>query len=95
MIIAKIDDYDVGIVFAERYRSILGNTLANEHEELNFIIIIDIDISISYRSINDNDVSIFAKKYGGGGHKNASGSGIDKNIKNKIIELLFNDVIIK
>lgn len=34
--------------------------------------------NISLRSIGEFDVSIIAKKYGGGGHKNAAGYAVDK-----------------
>ncbi len=90
---AKIDGHKVGVVFAERYRSELGNVLANTYDGiLEFIIVINLDKSISYRSVKDNDVSVFAKKYGGGGHKNASGSSINGKIKTKVIKLLFSEV---
>jgi len=64
------------------YRSILGNQLA----ELNFaqeqtpIGIVYYhnggSVSVTLRSIGDTDVSKIAEKYGGGGHKNASGINV-------------------
>ncbi len=96
MIKAVIDNHKVGVIFAERYRSELGNVLSNEFANiLDFIIIINLDKSVSYRSIGEEDVSLFASKYGGGGHKNASGSPIDRKILNKVITLLFDKVEFK
>jgi oligoribonuclease NrnB/cAMP/cGMP phosphodiesterase (DHH superfamily) len=34
-------------------------------------------MSVSFRSIDDYDTTMFSKKYGGGGHKGASGCSID------------------
>ena len=38
MMKAYIEPYNVGIVFAENYRSLLGNELSKRHTELDFII---------------------------------------------------------
>ena len=43
--------------------------------------------SLSFRSKNDTDVSVIAKKLGGGGHKNASGATIYGNIDQIIKEI--------
>ena len=83
--------YTAGVVFGEQYCSELGNRLCELHPELNFIVIIDISKAISYRSIGDkidlgNDV---AKVYGGGGHFNVAENPISDDIRNKVINLLF------
>lgn len=91
IIITNIQNYAVGIVFAEQYHSELGNKLSEKHQGLDFIIIINMSKSVSYRTIKDyihlgNDV---AKIYGGGGHAKAAGSPINDEIREKLIKMLF------
>jgi len=95
MITAQLDNHKVGIVYAERYRSDLGNFLATKHEELDFIIVINIAKSISFRGHDKVDLSVFAKQYGGGGHKNASGCSLPPNILQDVTKLIFKNVKIK
>lgn len=93
MITSYINPYKVGIVFAESYRSILGNVLAKKNPDLDFIIIINISRSISYRGIKDDiNLSDFASIYGGKGHKHASGSPLPNNIQKLIIKEIFKEV---
>ncbi len=50
-------------------------------------------ISLSFRSKKDADVSTYAKLFGGGGHKNAAGATVKGEFKesvNKILERLNN-----
>lgn len=89
-----IKPYKVGVVFAENYRSFLGNTLAKRHMDLDFIIIINLSRSISYRGIKNIDLSKFAAIYGGSGHFYASGSPLPINLKEDIIKLIFEGVLI-
>jgi oligoribonuclease NrnB/cAMP/cGMP phosphodiesterase (DHH superfamily) len=90
LVVRNISEYKVGIVFAERYISELGNKLMELHPELDFVAIVNTDKAISYRTNKSNiDLSEFAKIYGGGGHPQAAGSLISDEIKNKIIDLLF------
>lgn len=65
------------LVFAEKYRSELGHELLKRHPEIDFVIIINMNGGISFRSRNV-DVSEIASKFGGGGHKLASGIGVDE-----------------
>ena len=46
---------------------------------------------VSLRSVGDYDVSVIAKYYGGGGHKNASGFLVDKSTGRKL-ELILQDL---
>ena len=90
IIITNIQNYAVGVVFAEQYHSELGNRLSEKHQGLDFIIIINMSKSISYRTIKDyihlgNDI---AKFYGGGGHAKAAGSPIGDNIREELIKML-------
>lgn len=83
-------NYLAGVVFAENYISELGNELSKLNPHLDFIAIINPDSSISYRTIRENiDLSLISKYFGGGGHKQASGSGIDKELNINYIESLF------
>lgn len=91
-----IEPYNVGVVFAENYRSSLGNELANKFiDKYDFIIIINISRSVSLRGIKEIDLSKFAKIYGGKGHKKAAGFALPISIKEKVIKEIFNEVIIK
>jgi len=90
-----IKPYNVGIVFAESYRSILGDELAKRNKDLDFIIIINISRSVSYRGIKEDiNLSDFATIYGGKGHKYASGSPLPSNLKEVIIKTIFKEAII-
>lgn len=83
--------YKAGIVFGEQYHSELGNKLAEMNPHLDFIVIINPEKSISYRSIGDKvDLGKYiASVYGGGGHPNAAGSQINDDIRMKIIDMVF------
>ena len=88
MTVCKYGDYNVGIVFAEKYRSEIGNELLNRNKNLDFIVIINLNGGISLRS-REVDVSVIASKFNGGGHKLAAGIGISDEIKKDIISLIF------
>ena len=90
-----LDNKKVGVVFAERNMSELGNYLVNKYDYLDYVILINVDKSISYRGNNKVDLSVIAKKYNGGGHFNAAGSPIPIDLKEKIIKAIFKDAIIK
>jgi oligoribonuclease NrnB/cAMP/cGMP phosphodiesterase (DHH superfamily) len=86
-----IAGYKAGVVFAEQYISELGNKLSETNSHLDFIAIVNLSQSISYRTVKDNinlGVDI-AKCYGGGGHPKAAGSEISNDLKLKILDLLF------
>lgn len=89
----SINEYRVGVVFAESYRSILGNYLSKYYaDKVDFIIIINIDHGISYRTIKEVNVDEFAKIYGGGGHQKASGSPITDSFREELIKLLYEGI---
>ena len=84
-------DRPCGVVFAEKYISELGNSLCALHPELDFIVIVNINGTVSYRSIKDNihlgtDI---AKAFGGGGHAKAAGSKMPSDFKLSLIDKLF------
>ena len=90
LIVKKIMDYNVGIVFAEQYVSELGNTLSENNPDLDFIMIINPSKSVSYRT-SRNDIHLgndVASLFGGGGHAQSAGSPIGDDTKIKILELI-------
>ncbi len=95
MLKTELDGYKVGIVYAERYRSDLGHHLAQKYPELDFVMIINISTSISLRGENKVDLSLYSKKYDGGGHKNAAGCPLPKDLLQNITKLIFKDIKIE
>lgn len=93
IIFRTIDGYNVGIVFAEKYASSLGNYLATiYHERIDFVCIINLNRHISLRGIKeDKPVNKFATIYGGGGHPLASGMPYPSDLKDKIIDYIFGE----
>ena len=94
MIIKKINGYNVGIVFAERYRSELGNYLAEIYQDsIDFVCIINLRRHASLRGRKlDKPVNAFANIYGGGGHPLAAAFPLKENIKEEIIKYIFGDL---
>lgn len=85
--------YKIGVVFAEQYISQLGNVLAIDHPELDFIVIIDSGKTVSYRGIKDNiDLGKIATIFGGGGHPNSAGSPIDQSLIKSYIQEIFKEL---
>ena len=84
-------EYTVGITFADKYISELGNRLCELHPELDFVVLINMStLTVSYRTIKDNlDLSDIAKGFGGGGHPKASGSRFDALIVNDMLNNIF------
>lgn len=88
----KLEGHLVGLVYAERYRSELGNYLISKYDDLDYIALINISKGISYRGNDKVDLSIIAKQRNGGGHKNAAGSPLPNNLLKEITKLIFKDV---
>lgn len=91
MIIKKIKGYSVGIIFAERYRSELGNYLAEVYQDsIDFVCIINLRRHASLRGIkHEKPVNKFAQIYGGGGHPLAAAFPLNEKIKDEIINYIF------
>ncbi|MFT5849950.1 MAG: oligoribonuclease NrnB/cAMP/cGMP phosphodiesterase (DHH superfamily) [Patiriisocius sp.] len=76
------EGHEIWVLNTSEYASVLGNQLAelNFAEEQTPIGIVyyhsDGKVKMSLRSLGETDVSIIAQKYGGGGHKNASGMAV-------------------
>ena len=84
-------EYTVGITFADKYISELGNKLCELHPELDFVVLINMStLAVSYRTVKDDlDLSDIAKRFGGGGHPKASGSRFDASIVNDMLNNIF------
>lgn len=94
----KLDDvvemdvmgYSFGVVFAEQYKSELGNRMCLEYD-IDVAAIIDMgSCGISYRASKDTvDLSQIAAKFGGGGHAKAAGSSFSEDIAFDLMNRLF------
>lgn len=64
-----------GVVFCEKYVNEVAKYIYENHPEFAFVAIVNLHTqSVSLRTNKEEvDVSVFAKKFGGGGHKQASG----------------------
>lgn len=92
--IRSILGYKVGVIFAEQYASQLGNYLAETHRNLDFIMMINMSGTISYRGVRDDiDLGEVAKQFGGGGHPKASGSPIPPEERGNVIDYLLERLI--
>lgn len=88
MQIRSFENYVFGIITVEEFHSEIGNILALNNPELDFIVMIDMDAKsstnifekVSLRTIKDIDVSEIAKRFGGGGHSNAAGFMLNHEI---------------
>ena len=88
----NIEGRTCGVVFSENNKSELGNYLSNKYPELDLIILIDASSRISYRTAREDiAVNDFASIYSGGGHRKASGSSFDDEMRKKVIELYYKD----
>ena len=94
VIIKNIKGYNIGFVFAERYRSELGDYLAEVYyDTVDFIAIINMSSHISFRGKkNYKPVNKFAEIYGGGGHPLAAAMDYPNDLPDKIIEYIFGEI---
>ncbi len=89
----RYQNYKMGVVYAENYRSELGMLLQEAHPELDFIAMINVSGGVSLRTQKDDvDLESIASSLGGGGHKKASGFGISEEQRIDIIKQIFVDV---
>jgi oligoribonuclease NrnB/cAMP/cGMP phosphodiesterase (DHH superfamily) len=82
MITIVLCDKICGVVFAEKYFSELGNRLCQMHPEIDFVAMIYMSGTVSYRTVKD-DIDIgkdVAKLFGGGGHAKAAGASSLKEL---------------
>lgn len=91
MFITTMGNHTFGVVFAERFFSELGNKLCIRHPEIDYVAMINMDGTVSYRTIKD-DINLgidVAKLYGGGGHPKSAGSQFGSDIRLKTMESIF------
>jgi oligoribonuclease NrnB/cAMP/cGMP phosphodiesterase (DHH superfamily) len=86
----EIEGYKAAVLFAETNHSELGNYIATNHPEYDIVVMFNASVAVSYRTVKDIDLSIIAKKFGGGGHPAASGSPFTNEDKDKLIKNYFN-----
>lgn len=92
MFIVNLDNHLAGLVFAENYRTQVGNMLLQMHPELDFMVVVNVSRSISYRANGKADLTVITNKYNGGGHKNSGGSPLPENLKETIAKIIFPDI---
>ena len=91
LIVMQLCDKTCGVVFAEKYFSELGNKLCQMHPEIDFVAMIDMSGTVSYRTIKD-DIDLgkdVAKLFGGGGHAKAAGSRFVNEVQFNVINSIF------
>lgn len=82
--------YQMGVVFADKFHSELGNTLCEKCEAIDFVAIINMPNRISFRTIKPEvNVGEIAKELGGGGHPASSGTPIKDGAFEVLISRLF------
>lgn len=90
LIIREKDGLKFGIVFGNKFLSIIGNTLCNRHPELDYMLLIDpLEMKASLRSVRI-DVSKVAESYSGGGHKYAAGFGLNEEKFKSLLKIIIN-----
>ncbi|MDD3341252.1 MAG: DHHA1 domain-containing protein [Bacilli bacterium] len=87
MFFIKIENYKAGVLFAEKYRNEMAEVLSQKYPMLDMIITINVNGGISFRTIKEDvDLSLFASKYGGGGHAKAAGAPVTIEMKENILK---------
>lgn len=90
LIIREKDGFKFGIVFGNKFLSIIGNTLCSRHPELDYMLLIDpLNMKVSLRSTRI-DVSKVAESYGGGGHKYAAGFSLNEEKFKSLLKIIIN-----
>jgi len=92
MIKIDFENLIAGVVFSDRYSSLIGSYLSS-NQEIDFAMVIKMNENkVSLRSNNEINVSIIAKKYGGGGHKNAAGFPLTNKMKKTLLNLIVDNL---
>lgn len=78
-LITKIDGHQLGLVYADDYKSEIAHELLIQHPDVEAALVIS-PVSVSLRSNGKLDVAKFAEKYfNGGGHADAAGGRLTIN----------------
>ena len=88
VVIKDINGYKAGIVFSENYRSELGNDLSEYYKDkIDFMMIINLNRSISFRCVKDNvNLNEVASLFGGKGHQKAAGAPLKEDLYETLID---------
>lgn len=92
-ILKEILGYNCVITFGEQYINEVATALYEAFPSSDIQIIIT-GKNVSYRSRNkdlDIDLNEFSSHFGGGGHKQASGSPITNDVRNAYLDLIFHE----
>lgn len=88
LVVPESGIYKVGVAWVSNYISEVGNELASDNPELDFIVMINGD-RLSFRGIHDEiDLGEIAKHFNGGGHPKAAGGSVDKSLLEKVAKLM-------
>ncbi len=81
--------FKIGVVYANRNVSDVGNKLAELHPELDFIMLISMPKTVSFRAVKDLDVPLgIVANYitgKGGGHPKSAGGVLGRNISERTL----------
>jgi oligoribonuclease NrnB/cAMP/cGMP phosphodiesterase (DHH superfamily) len=93
--IIKSDKFTAVITFANAYTSEIGSKILDINPSAHIVLIVDIPKgSVSLRARDEFDCAAAAKRYGGGGHKNAAGFSLPNAWCNDAFMSIFpNDLI--
>lgn len=86
----EVMGHSFGVVFAEQYKSELGNRMCEEYD-IDVAAIVDIGgNSVSYRTAREDiDLSEIAGHFGGGGHAKAAGSSFSEDFSMELLGKIF------
>lgn len=86
----KFGAYNIGIVFAEKLVSEIGETVAKENPDIDFAAVVIPPKVVSFRR-GEKEINLaeVAKRLGGGGHSAAAGATIPENAVANFLEELF------
>lgn len=94
MLVFSYETYKFGLVFAESYRSEMGNILSSRHPELDFIVMVNASGGVSLRTSRENvDLSLITASLGGGGHRKAAGLPFPLKLRIDIVKELFKGAV--
>lgn len=91
VIMKDFKGWKLGVVFADRCLSELGNKICKKYTEVDFAVMIDPSRSMSIRTVKDIDCTELATMFKGGGHKFAAGCPYPENLKQQIIDMTFKE----
>lgn len=85
----KNNTFNVAVAFSDNYHSELGNAIAEDNPDIDFVILINGGTRLSFRTVKEDiDLSVIAKEFGGGGHPMAAGALLSEETREKLIETI-------